>query len=340
MTQYTGIQGQNILIVSSDPANPVEGQIWYNTTSNLLKGYQYVATNAWASGGNLNTARRSIGGAGTQTSALAFGGVDPGDSRVSSTELYNGTSWTSNPTGLGTARNVIGQAGTQTAALAFGGRTPTTFTAVTESWNGTSWSPVSSLNTGRSGLEGAGTQTAALAFGGATYTPAQPGSTGLQTATEKYNGTSWTSNPTGLNTARCDFIGCGSQTAALGFGGYVSTPPGAGGLSAATESWNGSSWTTVNSLNTARRLFGGAGTQTAALGFGGYKGGSPVNTGATESWNGTSWTTLPATMAVVRNNFGSTGTQTAALGFGNGPAGVSTEAWTGTVLTTRTITVS
>ena len=39
MAQYTGIQGQNILIVSSDPANPTEGQIWYNTTTNLLKGY-------------------------------------------------------------------------------------------------------------------------------------------------------------------------------------------------------------------------------------------------------------------------------------------------------------
>ncbi len=50
MTAYTGIQGQNILIVSSDPANPTEGQIWYNSTTNLLKGYANVVTNAWASG--------------------------------------------------------------------------------------------------------------------------------------------------------------------------------------------------------------------------------------------------------------------------------------------------
>ena len=53
MAQYTGIQGQNILIVSSDPANPVEGQIWYNTTSQTLKGYQFVQ--AWAAGGNMGT---------------------------------------------------------------------------------------------------------------------------------------------------------------------------------------------------------------------------------------------------------------------------------------------
>ena len=69
MANYTGIQGQNILIVDTDPANPVEGQIWYNTTSNLLKGYANVVTNAFASGGNLNTARGAFGSLkiGTQT---------------------------------------------------------------------------------------------------------------------------------------------------------------------------------------------------------------------------------------------------------------------------------
>jgi hypothetical protein len=44
-------------------------------------------------------------------------------------------------------------------------------------------------------LAGAGIQTAALAFGGDS-----PG--GYLTATEEYNGATWTSNPTGLNTAR------------------------------------------------------------------------------------------------------------------------------------------
>jgi len=80
MVAYTGIQGQNILIVSSDPSNPTEGQIWYNSTSNLLKGYANVVTNAWASGGNLPASSpapaggmRNGAGAGTQTAALGFG---------------------------------------------------------------------------------------------------------------------------------------------------------------------------------------------------------------------------------------------------------------------------
>jgi hypothetical protein len=62
-------------------------------------------------------------------------------------------------------------------------------------------------------LGSAGTQTAGLAFGGDL-----PGATG---ATEEYDGTSWTSNPTGLNTARRYIAGCGTQTAALGFGGIL-----------------------------------------------------------------------------------------------------------------------
>jgi hypothetical protein len=92
MAAYTGIQGQNILIVSSDPANPTEGQIWYNSTTNLLKGYANVVTNAWASGGDLGTARYVLGGSGTQTAGLAFGGYTT-TSNSANTESYNGTAW-------------------------------------------------------------------------------------------------------------------------------------------------------------------------------------------------------------------------------------------------------
>jgi hypothetical protein len=38
-------------------------------------------------------------------------------------------------------------------------------------------------------------------------------------ATEEYDGSTWTSNPTGLNTARNGLAGAGTQTAGLGFGG-------------------------------------------------------------------------------------------------------------------------
>jgi hypothetical protein len=66
-----------------------------------------------------------------------------------------------------------------------------------------------------------------------------------------------------MNTARGEGGGAGTQTAALAFTGSPD-----GGTNT-TESWTGSSWTTVNSVNTARRGLGGVGLQTAALAFGG-----------------------------------------------------------------------
>jgi hypothetical protein len=38
-------------------------------------------------------------------------------------------------------------------------------------------------------------------------------------ATEEYDGSTWTTNPTGLNTARMSLAGAGIQTAGLAFGG-------------------------------------------------------------------------------------------------------------------------
>jgi hypothetical protein len=82
----------------------------------------------------MNTARGYLGGCGTDTAALGFGGsgVSP---TTAATELYDGSTWTSNPTGLGTARYALGAAGTQTAGLGFGGYT-TTAVANTEEWTG------------------------------------------------------------------------------------------------------------------------------------------------------------------------------------------------------------
>ena len=42
MTTYKEIKGTDITVVSSDPSNPVTGEVWYNTTTQKLKGYQQV----------------------------------------------------------------------------------------------------------------------------------------------------------------------------------------------------------------------------------------------------------------------------------------------------------
>jgi hypothetical protein len=46
-----------------------------------------------------------LAGAGTQTAGLAFGGY--AGSNTGSTEEYDGSTWTSNPTGLNPAREMV-----------------------------------------------------------------------------------------------------------------------------------------------------------------------------------------------------------------------------------------
>ena len=182
------------------------------------------------------------------------------------------------------------------------------------------------LNTGRTLLGSAGTQTAALAFGGSTpYTD----------ATEKYNGTSWTNNPTGLNTPRGYLTGCGTQTAALGATGYVYP----GSFPTSVETFYRSTWSPLSGVATGRARPGISGTQTAALIFGGsspFPGGSGVRN-LSESWNGTSWTTAPV-INTARFKSGSAGSQTSALMFGGNissppgfdTGGDNTESYNGT----------
>ena len=132
MSTYNEIFGGKVNVLASDPSNPVEGQMWFNTTSQVLKYRIGLVPAAWSTGGNLAAARFEPGGAGTQTSALAFGGSTTGV--TAATEEYDGTSWTGGPN-LATARRELGGAGTQTAGLAFAGET-TVVSAATEEYTG------------------------------------------------------------------------------------------------------------------------------------------------------------------------------------------------------------
>ena len=78
----------------------------------------------------MTLANNSMGGAGTTTAALSFGGNSP----TTITQSWNGTNW-SNEIGLSFGRSQLAGAGTQTAALAIGGAPPVT--GATEEWDGT-----------------------------------------------------------------------------------------------------------------------------------------------------------------------------------------------------------
>jgi len=222
---------------------------------------------------------------------------------------------------MNTARKgKIGGAGTQTATLGFGGNLNPPVLALTESYNGSSWTEVNDLNTARVSMGDFGTQTSALSAGGYLATPSPPHTA----VTESWNGTSWT-EVNDLNTSRYVLAGAGADnTSGLAFGGYITSQV------VVTESWNGTSWTEVNDLSSPRWALGGAGTQTSALAFGGYDN-AVGEVGHTEVWNGSSWTEV-TNMNTSRRPGGTGATNTAVLAYG-GPSdtgGANTETWDGT----------
>ena len=76
-----------------------------------------------------------MGSAGTQSAALCFGGHD-GAAYLSSTEKFNGNTWTTNAGwNLSITKRQVGSAGTQSAALCFGGL-GSSYTKVTEKFDG------------------------------------------------------------------------------------------------------------------------------------------------------------------------------------------------------------
>ena len=137
-----------------------------------------------------------------------------------------------------------------------------------------------------------------------------------------------------MNTARRSFAStsAGTQTATLAAGGEAPN-------TAATELWNGSSWTEVADLNAARHHVEGAGTTTSGLAFSGNL--DPGQSDETESWNGSSWTEL-SDMNQGRNHLAGCGaSNTSALAFGGefsplypsqGYLGL-TESWNGSAWT-------
>jgi len=321
-TTYGSVTG-GVPAVASDPPSPAEGDIWYNTTTGKLRFVGKFAS--WATGGSLNTGRRAMSGAGTQTAALGIGGTfQPASPPYTAldkneTESYNGSSWTE-VNNLNTGRGYAAGSGTQTSALYFGGLPPSNL-ALTESWNGTSWTAVNTLNTGRRSQAGAGADnTSALVFGG--YDTAD------LALTEEWNGTSWT-EVNDLNTARRQLAGFGIKTSALAATGETTV------RLALTESWNGTSWTEVNDTNAVRSGAGSAGADsTSGLIFGGFES-APVdsNVGKTELWNGTSWSEeADLSGPVYYQQQAGAGTATAAISFGGEGSSnqmrTATEEWT------------
>jgi hypothetical protein len=262
MASYININGNNIPIRASDPSNPILGEIWYNTTSNTLKGYVFESS-AFSTQNAMPTATRSGAGAGTETAGLAWCGDNPGG-RANQTYEYDGTNWTSGgsyPSSL----TQVGGGGSQTSAIGVGGFPPSGISAVNE-YNGSTWSGGTSYPTAVRNGDGGGPSVPVSYHGGGEIV-----NTGTN-AFNLYDGTSWTAgaaNPT------ADFNKfCGTQTATLA----VANGPGA------TQTFDGAAWTTVNpALGTTGA--GMYGDQTTAVNACANPSGNPT----AQEWDGTCW---------------------------------------------------
>ena len=327
MADYKNIKGFNIQYLDSDPPNPIEGQMWFNSTTQTLKGV-VAGSGTWASAANMPTARMGMRSGGTLTAALLWGGNDT--SSVPSTFEYNGTAWTTGGTTTSSAVGYGMGAGSQTSALSMGGYiapSPGPQTGA-ETYNGTAWTTITSLPTGlyNAGAAVVGTSTDGNVFGG------RDGPSLTQTSkNQNWNGSAWTE----LNDLTApSYAGnsCGTPGAAIYFGGT-------GSLS---NIWNGTSWTTSPAtLNTSRNDGGMSGSSTSALVFGG----DPVGLN-TELWDGSSWTEVN-NLGVARlgkNGRGSqlTNSDTAITmgGYGDPSGQVATEEWTTTLIDIKTFTTS
>ena len=333
MATYKGIKGFSIQNLSADPSNPIEGEMWYNSTSNVWKSEATTSTGTWASGNNVNTARQSLAASGSQTAALIFGGSQGTPSPMTETEEYDGTNWTS-VNSMSTARFYLmsSNQGTQTASWAAGGFTvPGPATANTEEYDGTNWTAGGSLPSGLANAISAGTLTAGLIAGG-------PG--GI-TTTLHYDGSSWTTVPATISPAIAEAGGGGIQTSAILCGGSVPGTPGDQNL---TQEYNGTIWTVGPTMNVVKQYYKiAAANNDSVAAFAGAATPSPLSA-ATEEYNGTSWTTSANSPFEGQRSSGA-GTQAAAfMATGQAPPGADTAAsaeYIGSgVAVTKTITVS
>jgi len=308
MANYKDLHGFHIKHRSGDPANPISGEIWYNTSTRVLKVAPLIG--AWSSGENLPQQSAYVACCGPQTAGLIWGSQSPPLSPTYRDEAftYDGTDWTASPD-LGAAKAVTGGVGTQTAALSVGGffypgsgGTPPNYRNDTEEYDGSSWSEVADYPVKIMSGGIAGTQTAAVLGGGSSH-PA------ITNATNEYNGSAWTAGenmPSNIQGHRA----WGTQTNAIFCGGEDPSS------TANTFNYDGTDYTAGNDMNTARQDSGCAqnGTATAGLLFGG----GPGTKTNTESWNGTSWTN-EAGLGTGRSANGGFGTATAAVNVGGNP---------------------
>jgi hypothetical protein len=311
MATYSTVKGFNIQSHASDPSNPSDGEVWYNTTSKSLKGYGALGPSSWASTTAMNTGRSaSVSAAPTSTAILIASGTGPPaePGNTLKVEEWNGTTWTEK-TDMTTLHSGGAGGGTVTAMIVAGG---TGYTPTTETWNGSAWTEQGDMLVGKSTAAGSGSTGSLKLSGGLEKIPAPAPNYGTNT-TEDFDGSSWTNGTSMTRIAGYGQAGTPfSPSATALVMGQLNFPP-MGSQSDVVELWNGSAWTEMNNFTTPRHYGMGAGISTAAL----LCGGNPDRSDA-QTFDGTNWTTIASLAAAAWSMVGG-GSSTSCIAGGGDP---------------------
>lgn len=176
----------------------------------------------------------------------------------------------------------------------------TRYQTLTEWWDGSSWSRLSSPNFGGTQSDGLdGVSCASTTFCMATGSYSSGGKD--RTLTENWDGTRWNlvSSPN-LSTNGNFFLGVTCTNAAFCMAAGA-TPD-----QAAAQTWNGTSWIRLNPASTGRTqpaLYGVSCTSPRFCMAAGYQFPGAHDQTVTETWNGTMWSRLstPSTSSTQHN---------------------------------------
>ena len=236
------------------------------------------------------------------------------------TEHWNGSSWSVvNSPNVGTNQNflygVSAASSNDVWAVGYEYATGVPSRTLTEHWNGTKWSIVSSPNAiGINWLRGvvaiSATDVWAVGFSNNNGT--------VHTLTEHWNGTKWSivSSPNvGTLGSSLYSVTKVSATNVWAVGQYSASISAGVFAQTLTEHWNGTKWSVVKSPNAGQAgsanggFFGvaaGAANNIWAVGFYVVNGTTPVQTTLIEHWNGSSWSIVssPNVASYVNRLFG------------------------------------
>jgi hypothetical protein len=252
----------------------------------------------------------SLAGVSCVSASACFGvgsssAVAPGFYPRTLAESWNGSTWSVVPSpnlpSQGTIASSLNSISCTSAraCTAVGSYDPRGVSAQTltliESWNGSTWSVVSSPNPAgvlTAGLDGVSctSATACTAVGSSNYNDGGP----MQTLIESWNGSKWSvvSSPDPSATVQgLNGVSCASATACTAAGTYVA---GSGLVQTLIESWNGSKWSVASSPNEGldNSYLTGVScvSATSCTAVGNYD--SSSGPALIESWNGKTWSVV------------------------------------------------